>query len=115
MPCHDALALFGQLCIRSLTFENNDVCSAPFFAIAINMTAPPPADSPEIVTLFASPPNLPICFCAHSSAKLTSSIPALTTPFALTSLEDKKPNAPSYVSVSVSHRLLLFLDIPYIV
>jgi hypothetical protein len=53
-----------------------------------------------MVTLLGSPPNLVICFCTHSRANFISSIPALRTPFALTSLEDRKPKAPSYILMS---------------
>ncbi len=63
--------------------------------MACNMTEPAPADSPAMVTLVASPPNLEMCVCTQSKAKAWSRSPALTTPLFLTSADERKPNAPN--------------------
>ena len=63
--------------------------------MACNMTDPAPADSPAMVTLVASPPNLEMCVFTQSKANTWSRSPALTTPLLLTSADERKPNAPN--------------------
>ena len=63
--------------------------------MACSMTDPAPADSPAMVTLVASPPNLEMCVFTQSKANTWSRSPALTTPLLLTSADERKPNAPN--------------------
>lgn len=78
-----------------LTPPNNLPPNPPPSAIACSITDPPPADSPMIVTLRGSPPNLATWSCTHSSASFWSRRPALRTPRRWTSGEARKPKAPS--------------------
>ena len=99
MPCTPRVS--RQLCSWvSRCWERPTFCQtldprAPWEAMACNMTDPAPADSPAMVTLVASPPNLEMCLCTQSKANAWSRRPALTTPLLLTSADERKPNAPN--------------------